>query len=386
MERSNVYDPYYDEDRAQAPPPRQSRPFRESREYLPASRQRHDRADTEYPDTSYRQMTRHSSHEQSRYQNDYNHPPHNYDSHRAYGDRNSSRDYRSSNHQAHYNRDGRNSYSRGNSYYGSSRKPQHRNQFDNDNEYSREGAEQIPEPHWKQEEPYVGYIERQTSDPFYPNWSCTPKPRSRCSSTSSKDDTVRSRDECIICYGMIKYVALTPCEHSYCHLCCVRLKILCEDNHCPICRTPFDENPVLLLQLNTPNPVYKNLVRFSIAYQGHEISLVPPLTRRLIEELFELKCPVGDCPFIPPRNNIYPLEKHLKTEHELNYCHVCMFGLKLFVFEMRLYSKDELNRHKEGKGDSQLDPPGHQGHPLCKFCRERFLDDSVLYEHLHQVY
>ena len=393
MDRSNTYDPYYDEDRTQAPPPRQSRPFRESREYLLAYRQRHDRGDTEYPDTSYsqRQTAHHLSHEQPRYQMDYNYPR-NYDPHRGYDNRGSFRDYKStgqqeygsSNHRDFYNRDNRNSYDRGNPYYGSSRKPQHVNQFDNATEYTRGGDEQTPLPNWKQEEPCVP-IDQQISDPFYPKWSHTPQPRSRCSSTSSKDDTIRSRDECIICYGTIKYVALTPCEHSYCHICCARLQILCEDNHCPICRTPFEENPVLLLKLNTPNPVYKDLVRFSNAYQNHKISLVRPLTWRLIEELFELRCPERDCPFIPPRNNMFPLEKHLKSEHELNYCHVCMYGLKLFVFEMKLYSKDELSKHKEGKGDNQLDPPGHQGHPLCKFCRERFLDDSVLYEHLHQV-
>ena len=232
-----------------------------------------------------------------------------------------------------------------------------------------------------------GIRDGHTSDAFYPNWARTPKPRSRCSSTSSsKEDAPRSRDECVICYGTIKFLALTPCEHLYCHLCCIRLQILCEDQHCPICRTPFKENPVILLQ-NTPNPVYRDLIGSCIrdTIENFQITLHLPLDRRLIDDLFNYKCPVGECPFIPPRNDKRQLERHLKSSHELYYCHVCMQGLKLFVFEMRVYSWDELNRHKDGKGEGKLDPPGHHGHPMCKFCRDRYLDDSTLYEHLHQV-
>ena len=232
-------------------------------------------------------------------------------------------------------------------------------------------------------------IERQVSDPFYPKWKGTPKPRSRCSSTSSsKEDAPRSRDECVICYSTIKILALTPCEHLYCHLCCIRLQILCEDAHCPICRTPFEENPVILLQSSIASPVYRDLIRSCISdcIENFKITLLRPLTRGLIDQLFNHKCPVDDCPFIAPRNEKRHLEKHLKFSHELYYCHVCMQGLKLFVFEMQLYSWEDLNKHKEGKGDSKLDQPGNHGHPLCKFCRDRFLDDSTLYEHLHQVH
>ena len=233
-----------------------------------------------------------------------------------------------------------------------------------------------------------GSTDRQTSEPFYVNWRETPKPRSRCSSTSSsKEDATRSRDECIICYGTIKILALTPCEHLYCHLCCIRLQILCEDQHCPICRTPFEENPVILLLLSTPSPVYRALIGSCIKdrFENFKISLLRPLNRGLIDELFNFKCRVQDCPFISPRNEKRQLERHLKSTHELYYCHICMQGLKQFIFEMRLYSWEDLNKHKDGKGESKLDPPGHYGHPLCKFCRDRFLDETTLYEHLHQV-
>ncbi|KAI6655132.1 Zinc finger protein [Oopsacas minuta] len=401
MNRNYNREPYYEEDTAHTNPQREGRPFRESQAYRPyhpePNRELSDELYSFYrqpPHEFYPNPTRpyhgynHSSpnpayhgtyyaRESSRYQ-DYYQSGYRNDSHRPYRDSNQrDRDY---------NRYDRRPYIRENPYNPLHERLQNRNRFpshrDNNHNYdNRDHDEHEPEhsPSFNKES-----IDRQTSDSFYRNWRQTTKPRSRCSSTSSKDDSIRSKDECVICYGTVKILALTPCEHSYCYLCCARLQILCEDNHCPICRTPFENRPVLLFQFNTPNPVYNELITNSRAIDNHKISLVRPLNRGIIDDLFELKCPIKDCPYIPPRNNMFPLEKHLKTEHEQNYCHECMYGLKLFFFEMRLYSKDELNRHKDGKGDPQLDPPGHQGHPMCKFCRKRFLDDSILYEHLHQ--
>ena len=226
-------------------------------------------------------------------------------------------------------------------------------------------------------------LDRQRTEPYYP-LSRLPKARSRCSSTSSGHSV--SRDDCVICYGAVTHLAITPCEHSYCHLCCIRLLILCEDHHCPICRTPFEEdNPVILLPQPTSNPTYQDLVVCSRLCKDYGIALIPPLTKRFIDELFDLKCSVDECEFFVRNKAFHILEKHLKFVHEQYYCHVCLYGLKQFVFEMRLYSREELNQHKDGKGDSRLDPPGHKGHPVCRFCRERVIDESTLYEHLHKV-
>lgn len=73
------------------------------------------------------------------------------------------------------------------------------------------------------------------------------------------------------------------------------------------------------------------------------------------------------------------LQDHLRKEHQLLMCEICVFHLKLFPHEHKLYTREQLAHHRrEGDpGDSS-----HKGHPLCRFCEERFLDTDTLFFHL----
>ena len=73
------------------------------------------------------------------------------------------------------------------------------------------------------------------------------------------------------------------------------------------------------------------------------------------------------------------LKEHMRNEHNLMYCNICLKNLKLFPCEQKTYSRQELSRH-EREGD--LDDKSHKGHPLCEFCTVRFLDNDALFEHL----
>lgn len=77
------------------------------------------------------------------------------------------------------------------------------------------------------------------------------------------------------------------------------------------------------------------------------------------------------------------LNSHTRREHNLHYCQICMEHLKLFPYERKLYSRQELVTHNR-QGDP--DDTSHKGHPMCKFCNARYFDKDQLHSHLHKVH
>ncbi|XP_051825445.1 E3 ubiquitin-protein ligase ZNF598 isoform X3 [Antechinus flavipes] len=67
---------------------------------------------------------------------------------------------------------------------------------------------------------------------------------------------------------------------------------------------------------------------------------------------------------------------------EQRYCAVCREELRqIFTYERKWYSRKDLARHRI-HGDP--DDTSHRGHPLCKFCDERYLDNDELLKHLRR--
>ena len=77
------------------------------------------------------------------------------------------------------------------------------------------------------------------------------------------------------------------------------------------------------------------------------------------------------------------LRDHYRKTHGLHYCEICTNHLKLFLSEFRLYTRQELTRHRR-EGDP--DNTSYRGHPLCQFCDERFLDNDALHAHLRKMH
>lgn len=90
-------------------------------------------------------------------------------------------------------------------------------------------------------------------------------------------------------------------------------------------------------------------------------------------------CPQCDMEF----GSMRKLNSHTRKEHNLHYCHICMDHLKLFPYERKLYSHSDLVRHNR-QGDP--DDTSHKGHPMCKFCNQRYFDKDQLHSHLRKVH
>ncbi|KAG2453462.1 hypothetical protein HYH02_001683 [Chlamydomonas schloesseri] len=88
----------------------------------------------------------------------------------------------------------------------------------------------------------------------------------------------------------------------------------------------------------------------------------------------------------PKFSNYNALKKHLENSGQF-FCDVCVKGRKVFVSEQLVYNKETLKRHLENGDESgPLAESGFKGHPLCKFCRQRFYDSNELYKHMESAH
>ncbi|XP_069503421.1 E3 ubiquitin-protein ligase ZNF598 isoform X2 [Ambystoma mexicanum] len=87
------------------------------------------------------------------------------------------------------------------------------------------------------------------------------------------------------------------------------------------------------------------------------------------------------CSEARPFHTFMDLEQHMRKQHELFCCKLCVSNLKNFTYERKWYSRKDLARHRIS-GDP--DDTSHRGHPLCKFCDERYLDNDELLKHLRR--
>lgn len=43
-------------------------------------------------------------------------------------------------------------------------------------------------------------------------------------------------DPCVVCFRECKYFSVGECDHPVCFECSTRMRVLCRQNECPICR------------------------------------------------------------------------------------------------------------------------------------------------------
>ncbi|XP_030432574.1 E3 ubiquitin-protein ligase ZNF598 isoform X2 [Gopherus evgoodei] len=159
---------------------------------------------------------------------------------------------------------------------------------------------------------------------------------------------------CVLCCGELEVVALGRCDHPICYRCSVVFgrKL-----------ASFSTIPINQLQHE----------------KKYDIYFADGKVFALYRKLLQHECPL--CPDVRPFNTIVDLEQHMRKQHELFCCKLCVKHLKIFTHERKWYSRKDLARHRI-HGDP--DDTSHRGHPLCKFCDERYLDNDELLKHLRR--
>ncbi|CAI8020793.1 E3 ubiquitin-protein ligase ZNF598 [Geodia barretti] len=183
-------------------------------------------------------------------------------------------------------------------------------------------------------------------------------------------------DACSLCCNESQSWAVGPCEHATCLVCSVRLRVLCDQRDCPVCREKLNKVVVSDSIKSFSLPPHGSKVDRKYGYHFHTTQLYDQY-----KSLTAYCC--SKCRDKSTFGSFALLRDHMRKTHGLVYCDICCENLKLFPYELRQYSRQELTRHRR-EGDP--DATSYKGHPLCQFCDYRFFDNDALHSHLRKVH
>ncbi|KAM5152150.1 E3 ubiquitin-protein ligase ZNF598 isoform 2-T2 [Mantella aurantiaca] len=180
---------------------------------------------------------------------------------------------------------------------------------------------------------------------------------------------------CVLCCQELDVYAVGKCDHPICYRCSTKMRVLCEQKYCAVCREELDK--VIFLKKVSPFSSINTTQmqcekKFDIYFSDGKVY---SLYRRLLQH----EC--CWCTEMRPFHTYGDLEQHMRKHHELFCCKLCLKHLKNFTYERKWYSRKDLARHRI-HGDPE--DTSHRGHPLCKFCDERYLDNDELLKHLRR--
>lgn len=213
-------------------------------------------------------------------------------------------------------------------------------------------------------------------------------------------------DSCAVCADNLEWVAYGACGHrEVCSTCVARLRVICEDRRCCICKT---ENDVVFVTKALGD--YTRMINdFSVLPTELREGKVGPYWYHeatqaffddvdhywMIKAMCKLSCSICDNMDEQQNDgskhrgkfrNIEQLKGHLFHRHKLRMCCLCLEGRKVFICEQKLYTRVQLDQHIS-TGDSEVDGSesergGFNGHPTCKFCMTPFYGENELYSHM----
>ncbi|XP_019504375.1 PREDICTED: zinc finger protein 598 isoform X1 [Hipposideros armiger] len=185
----------------------------------------------------------------------------------------------------------------------------------------------------------------------------------------------RGGGSCVLCCGDLEATALGRCDHPVCYRCSTKMRVLCEQRYCAVCREELRQ-----VVFGKKLPAFATIPLHLLQHEKkYDIYFADGKVYALYRQLLHHECP--RCPELPPFGLFGDLEQHMRKQHELFCCKLCLKHLKIFTYERKWYSRKDLARHRM-QGDP--DDTSHRGHPLCKFCDERYLDNDELLKHLRR--
>ncbi|XP_019962097.2 E3 ubiquitin-protein ligase ZNF598 [Paralichthys olivaceus] len=180
---------------------------------------------------------------------------------------------------------------------------------------------------------------------------------------------------CVLCCQEVDIFALGKCDHPVCYRCSTKMRALCEQKYCAVCREELDKVVfVKKLQAFSSLPYHQFPCE-----KTHDIYFGDERIYAQFRHLLLSEC--VRCPEPKVFARFEELEQHMRKQHELFCCKLCTKHLKIFSHERKWYNRKELARHR-AHGDP--DDTSHRGHPLCKFCDDRYLDNDELLKHLRR--
>lgn len=140
---------------------------------------------------------------------------------------------------------------------------------------------------------------------------------------SASQENSNPDNACVVCFKNVEIYSIGMCEHPVCHDCSTRMRVLCRQNECPICRQDlpkvvFTREVKPFRHLRKGNLLDK---RYNIYFDDEDIQ------ERFIM-LLAHSCNI--CKEKQSFGNFNSLKDHMRRYHELHYCDLCVENLKVY--------------------------------------------------------
>uniref|UniRef100_A0A8C6TEJ8 RING-type E3 ubiquitin transferase n=1 Tax=Neogobius melanostomus TaxID=47308 RepID=A0A8C6TEJ8_9GOBI len=195
--------------------------------------------------------------------------------------------------------------------------------------------------------------------------------------------TKETEKQCVLCCQEIDIFALGKCDHPVCYRCSTKMRVLCEQKYCAVCREELDK-VVFVKKLE---------VFSSLPYQNfpcdkkHDIYFKDERIYAQYRHLLLPEC--IHCPEPKVFSRFEELEQHMRKQHELFSCKLCSKHLKIFSYERKWYTRKELFCDERYLDNDELLKHLRRDHYFCHFCdadgsQEYYCDYRYLSEHFRE--
>ncbi|XP_044759445.1 E3 ubiquitin-protein ligase ZNF598 [Coccinella septempunctata] len=201
-------------------------------------------------------------------------------------------------------------------------------------------------------------------------------------SSSNTRNSCDNENLCVLCFKNVDIYSVGICDHAVCFECSTRMRVLCRQNECPICRGEMPK-VIFTKEIQSFTTLFGKYFKTSQQDPKYGLIFATNEIKKEYNRILEHRCSV--CPIDQswPFRTFNQLKDHMRREHELFYCDICIENVRIFSSERRHYTRQELGMHRR-KGDP--DNTSHRGHPLCEFCDTRFMDSDELYRHMRRIH
>eukprot|EP01132_Coremiostelium_polycephalum_P005935 gene5935-7390_t len=188
----------------------------------------------------------------------------------------------------------------------------------------------------------------------------------------------QSETHCIICCDPIVFFSRGPCDHiDVCALCILKQRELYKIRHCYLCKA--ETKKMIFTQDGEKRYAEYDLTKLKYNAQQEIYYTSEPFEKSITSLLNDKLCQECGAGF----ENVKKLEIHLKQEHNLVYCGICLEDRKAFLCEQNLYDPKQIPLHLADWDGGADQKKGKKGHPICKFCNRYFYGNDQLYDHLN---
>lgn len=130
---------------------------------------------------------------------------------------------------------------------------------------------------------------------------------------------------CVVCYKHVEIYSIGMCEHPVCYECSTRMRVLCQQNECPICRQELPK-VVFTREIKPFRHLRKGRhydSQYAIFFDDADIHVK-------FGDLLAHACSQCGQQF----DDFSGLKDHMRRKHELHYCDLCVANIKVCIFRL----------------------------------------------------